>query len=95
MPRLLTKTIFKSQNNPIDVDAEHIDSKEDNLQNFWKDPPCSVYSCTATTKTAESSINSMTQNEYNITSQVLQDIVKCTETIKNEYKKDNASLREL
>eukprot|EP00957_Ditylum_brightwellii_P067649 5134744-Ditylum_brightwellii.AAC.1 len=30
---------FKSQNNPIDVDAEHIDSKEDNLQNYWRESP--------------------------------------------------------
>eukprot|EP00957_Ditylum_brightwellii_P202056 15328391-Ditylum_brightwellii.AAC.2 len=30
---------FKSQNNPINVDAEHIDSKEDNLRNCWREPP--------------------------------------------------------
>eukprot|EP00957_Ditylum_brightwellii_P082005 6235727-Ditylum_brightwellii.AAC.2 len=33
------KNNFKSQNNPIDVDAEHIDSKEDNLGNCWREPP--------------------------------------------------------
>eukprot|EP00957_Ditylum_brightwellii_P194007 14775412-Ditylum_brightwellii.AAC.1 len=89
------KNYFKSQNNPIDVDTEHIDSKEDNLRNCWREPPQSVYSRTATTKIAESSISGMKQNEYDVMSQVLQDIVKRTETVKNEYKKDKASLQEL
>eukprot|EP00957_Ditylum_brightwellii_P001524 118827-Ditylum_brightwellii.AAC.2 len=89
MPRQLTRTILKV------IDAEHIDSKEDNLQNCWRDPLQSVYSCTATTKTAESSISGMTQNEYDITPQALQDIMKRTEPVKKEYKKDKASLQEL
>eukprot|EP00957_Ditylum_brightwellii_P145553 11082695-Ditylum_brightwellii.AAC.1 len=33
------KNYFKSQNNHIDVYAEHIDSKEDNLRNCWREPP--------------------------------------------------------
>eukprot|EP00957_Ditylum_brightwellii_P176203 13417126-Ditylum_brightwellii.AAC.1 len=37
----------------------------------------------------------MTQNEYKVTYQALQDILKRIETVENEYKKDKVSLKEL
>eukprot|EP00957_Ditylum_brightwellii_P039036 2950209-Ditylum_brightwellii.AAC.1 len=80
------KNFLASQNIMLNAGEEYTESREDHLENCWKEPLRSVYShtahSTAPTGTA-SSVSGLTDPKgqaYDIPNQTLQDIIIHTET---------------
>eukprot|EP00957_Ditylum_brightwellii_P001911 146952-Ditylum_brightwellii.AAC.1 len=95
------KNFLTSQNIMLNSEDTYAESQEDHLENCWKEPPRSVYSCTtyytAPTGTS-SSVSSLTDPKgqtSDVLNQTLQDIVICTETVENAYQEDKAVLKQL